>query len=75
MKFTIKAILLGIVFLALVVGIIMAGFIGASRSMHDPEVLAAKPWQPMARIAFGFVMATFTLVLGGALIRAYGNRV
>ena len=74
MKFTIKSILLGIAFLSLVVGIIIAGFIGAGRSMHDPEVMATKPWQPIARIAFGFVMATFTLIFGGALIRAYGNK-
>jgi hypothetical protein len=74
MKWTFKAILAGVILLTIAVGCIVVGFVSANNSVNHPEVMAVKPWQPMARIAFGFIMATFTLIFGGALLKAIAPR-
>lgn len=69
MKFTFNAIALGLLFMAVLVGILVFGFRWSMANLYNEEIMRIKPWQPIARAALTVALFTLTCVFGGAIIR------
>ena len=70
MKLTIQIILIAGVMLVLIGLFLTYGFSDFTGSpVKGNNIWETKPWRPFARLGLGFFLTSFTLIMGGALIR------